>query len=149
MWFFLIISISIWVIPYVCTTDWLTYSMDLSPSWEAKRFSASQEFPHILWNPKVHYHIHKCPLPEPVPIQIDPVHASHSTSWRVLLPVFFILLRPPIIFLVLVRSHVAWRSDGVDPLSTLSRQAFSLLYVLFVQLGCRTTLQEVIQGQRI
>jgi len=27
------------------------YSMQQSPCWEANRFSASQEIPHILWNP--------------------------------------------------------------------------------------------------
>ena len=43
----------------------LTYSMEQSPSWEANQFSASQEIPHILWNPKVHYHIHRYPPPGP------------------------------------------------------------------------------------
>ena len=37
----------------------LTYSMEQRPSWEANQFSASQEIPCILWNPKVHYHIYK------------------------------------------------------------------------------------------
>jgi len=38
----------------------LTYCMEHSPTWEAKWFSASQEIPHLLCNPKVHYSIHKC-----------------------------------------------------------------------------------------
>ena len=32
--------------------------MEQSP-WETNRFSASQEIPHILLNPKVHYRNHK------------------------------------------------------------------------------------------
>jgi len=40
----------------------LTYSMEHSPSWETNWFSASQEIPRILWNPKVHHRNHKCPL---------------------------------------------------------------------------------------
>ena len=38
----------------------VTYSMLQCP-WEANRFSASQEIPHILWNPKVHHRVHKRP----------------------------------------------------------------------------------------
>ena len=35
--------------------------MEQSTSWETNRFSASQAIPHILWNPNIHYRIHKWP----------------------------------------------------------------------------------------
>ena len=48
--------------------------MKQSLSWEANRFSASQEIPHILWNPKVHYRIQKYLPCVPNLNQFDPVH---------------------------------------------------------------------------
>ena len=52
--------------------------MQQSPSGEANRFSASQETPHILWNLKVHYRIHKCKPPVPTLSELDPVHTPTS-----------------------------------------------------------------------
>jgi hypothetical protein len=61
----------------------LTYLLhEQSPSWEAGRSSASQEIPHILWNPEVYYRIYKFAPPVPILNQINPVHGPHSTFWR-------------------------------------------------------------------
>ena len=72
----------------VIITYLLTYSLEQSPSWGTNRFSASQEITRILWNPKVHYRIHKCSQPVLILSHLDPVHTPTSHFLKIQLNIF-------------------------------------------------------------
>ena len=56
----------------------LTYLLTYVLHGEANRVAASQEIPRVLWNPNVHYRIHKSSPPVPILGQLDPVHTPTS-----------------------------------------------------------------------
>ena len=83
----------------------LTYSMEQSPSWEATWYSANQEIPRILWNPKVHYCNHKFLPLAPILSQFDPVHTPTSHFLKTHLNPLNTKLNPICHLLALLGAH--------------------------------------------
>jgi hypothetical protein len=59
--------------------------MEPNPFWQAATCAATQELPSMLWNPKVHYRVHKSPPLAPILSQIDPIPTIPSYLSKIIL----------------------------------------------------------------
>jgi hypothetical protein len=69
-----------------------------SPYSEADIFSASQEIPHILLNPWVHYRVHDSSPHVPTLSRFNPFHSPSSCSRAVLVLSYLCLGLPSVLF---------------------------------------------------
>jgi hypothetical protein len=64
--------------------------MEQIPSSEDNSCSSTEGIPLVLWNPKVHYRVHKSPTLGPVPHQMNPVNTLTTdflkTHLNIILP---------------------------------------------------------------
>jgi len=72
--------------------------MEQSPSWEANSHKASQEIPHLLRNPKVHYRVHKSPPLGHILSQMNPANTFPSSylskvHFNIILPLLLTSLK--------------------------------------------------------
>jgi hypothetical protein len=59
------------------------------PSWKTDNHSTNRDIPSILWNPKLHYHVHKSPPLDSALNQINPVHLLPSYFSKTRFNMFF------------------------------------------------------------
>jgi len=101
-------------------------------------FPSSQVIPHILWNPKVHYRIHKCPPPVRFQTQLHLVQAPTPHFLKIHLNI------TPHLRLVLPSGHFL----SSLPTKTLYKPLFSSVralcpaHLILLDLNTRTLLGE-------
>ena len=95
--------------------------MEKSPSWAANISSDRHATPCVLWNPKIHYRIHKSPPSHCILNQLNPVHFHHPTSW------ISILILPSLLTPESSKWYISLTFPHQTPVYT-----FSLLHMCYI-----------------
>jgi len=90
------------------TKYWMSDLMERNHPWEADSHSPNQDILRLLWNPKLHYRVHKSPPLVRIQSQMHPIHtlpsllSSHlllglpnGSSLQVIWPKFYIIFSSP------------------------------------------------------
>jgi hypothetical protein len=119
-----------------------------NPYWEAAHCGAAQELPSVLWNPKVHYRVHKSPPLVPILSQIDPIPTIPSylskihfnivhppTSWSSLWSLSFYISHLYAFLFSPIRATFPANLILLDSLTTFSKHNwnFRILFCLYRQ----------------
>jgi len=121
-----------------CSLLGRTDSTEQSYSLGPDSHSASQEIPRLLWKPKVHFHVHKNPLLDPVLSKMNSVPNSHPNFLH---------------FILILSSHLRLGLPS-DPFSSVIIQYGITIFILsslttYVPPYSRVLLQKLIVTQLV
>jgi hypothetical protein len=114
-----------------------TNSMNLSPSWEAASRLATQEFSRVLWNPKIHYCVHKSHPLVPALSQMNPFHTTLSYFSKSILILFSNLFPnfPSYPFPSGFPIKILYAFPRLPPRATCSAHSMPLELIILIILG--------------
>jgi hypothetical protein len=103
----------------------LTHSlMELSSTWEGADCAATQELPSVLWNPKIHYHVHKSPPLVPILSQINPISTIPSSLSKIYST------------LIIPRFRRSLPSPSSGSIANRMRKQYGILVYMFIHTHC-------------
>jgi hypothetical protein len=103
--------------------------MEQSPSYEASNRSVSQQIPHLLWNPNIHYRLHNRTPVDSNLSQMNPVHILipyfNNVYFNIIIPSMLTYPKSSLPFWFSVKNFVC--SNHLKPIWTQTSLGCNLL----------------------